>query len=197
MKAKRKLSKVFMIIGFVLVLAAAGLFAYNAWDENRAAQATLTMASALSAEIGDVTNAPPVNSPEHPMMSIEIDGQKYIGVIAIPVLDLSLPVIQDWSYDKLKIAPCRFVGTAFNDTMIIAAHNYTKHFGNIGLLSIGDEVIFTDVEANQFRYSVAEIETLQSSQVEEMVANDYDLTLFTCTYGGASRVTVRCTRSVL
>ena len=30
--------------------------------------------------------------------------------------------------------------------------------------------------------------------VEEMTAGEYDLTLFTCTYGGQSRVTVRCDR---
>jgi sortase A len=43
-----------------------------------------------------------------------------------------------------------------------------------------------------YTYSVAEIDTLMPTAVEEMTDGDYDLTLFTCTYGGKSRVTVRC-----
>ena len=58
----------------------------------------------------------------------------------------------------------------------------------------GDEVRFTDTEGNAFRYTVAELETLGKYDVEEMAAGDWDLTLFTCTYGGQSRVTVRCLR---
>jgi sortase A len=39
---------------------------------------------------------------------------------------------------------------------------------------------------------VAEVETLEPTAVEEMTNSGYALTLFTCTYGGQSRVTVRC-----
>ena len=42
--------------------------------------------------------------------------------------------------------------------------------------------------------SDAFLEILQPTAVEEMTSGDYDLTLFTCTYGGATRFTVRCLR---
>ena len=77
---------------------------------------------------------------------------------------------------------------------VIAAHNYKTHFGRLKELRPGDEVRFTDTEGNAFRYTVAELETLGKYDVEEMAAGDWDLTLFTCTYGGQSRVTVRCLR---
>ena len=54
------------------------------------------------------------------------------------------------------------------------------------------EVSFTDAVGNVFLYTVAELETLGKTDVEEMQAGDWDLTLFTCTYGGKNRVTVRC-----
>ena len=38
------------------------------------------------------------------------------------------------------------------------------------------------------------LEILQPTAVEEMTAGEFDLTLFTCTYGGKSRVTVRYDR---
>ena len=61
-------------------------------------------------------------------------------------------------------------------------------------LSLGAEILFTDVSGATTRYTVAELEILQPTAVEEMTSGDYDLTLFTCTYGGATRFTVRCLR---
>ena len=37
--------------------------------------------------------------------------------------------------------------------------------------------------------------TLPETAVEEMRAGEWDLTLFTCTYDGRARVTVRCIRT--
>ena len=48
------------------------------------------------------------------------------------------------------------------------------------------------MDGNVFSYKVGEIITLQPEAVEEMTESDWDLTLFTCTIGGATRVTVRC-----
>ena len=45
------------------------------------------------------------------------------------------------------------------------------------------------VEAGAFS---EELETLDADAVDYMSAGDWDLTLFTCTYGGQSRVTIRC-----
>jgi sortase A len=77
--------------------------------------------------------------------------------------------------------------------MIICAHNYDRHFGQIKNLKEGDKVTFTDVYGDRFDYEVSEVTILQPTDVEEMKdPSDWDLTLFTCTIGGATRVTVRC-----
>ena len=76
--------------------------------------------------------------------------------------------------------------------MVIAAHNYKRQFGKISHLKPGDTVTFTDVEDNVYRYEVQTTETLGAYDVEKMITGDWDLTLFTCTYGGQKRVTVRC-----
>ena len=57
---------------------------------------------------------------------------------------------------------------------------------------MGSEVIFTDMDGNRFIYAVSETEQLPGTAIEEMKSGDWDLTLFTCTIGGAARVTVRC-----
>ena len=55
-------------------------------------------------------------------------------------------------------------------------------------------MIFTDAAGNIFSYSVKETEVLAPTDIEGMVSGDWDLTMFTCTIGGKSRVTVRCER---
>ena len=133
-------------------------------------------------------------NPAMAMPEDQIDGQTYIGVLEIQALSLSLPVISAWSYPNLKIAPCRYAGSVYLDNMVIAAHNYQSHFGKLETLSQNDEVSFTDMDGNVFAYKVAEIEALSPYAIEEMTAGDWDLTLFTCTVGGQSRMAVRWER---
>ncbi len=69
---------------------------------------------------------------------------------------------------------------------------YVVSEGNLGKLSQGDEITFTDIDGKVFSYEVVSLETLSPYDVEDMTDGDWDLTLFTCTVGGQSRVTVRC-----
>ena len=45
-------------------------------------------------------------------------------------------------------------------------------------------------------YAVAKVETLDPKAVEAVQNSGYDLVLYTCTYGGASRVTAFCNRAL-
>ncbi len=188
-------------LGLLLLAAALLLTAYNLGDGWRAAWAAQQAASRLEALTPDAVVHPGeleipdyVLNPEMEMPVQEIDGVAYIGTLRISALDLELPVISQWSYPRLKKAPCRYQGSAYKDDFIIAAHNYQSHFGALKKLLPGDVVCFTDVVGNSFYYEVIELETLAPEDLEEMEAGHWDLTLFTCTVGGASRVTVRCER---
>ena len=191
--------------GLLLIAAALALAAYNVIDAQRAARSAAqalealsqtTAVSATDPEQASADDAPAyLADPEMPMPTVSFDGNDYIGRVDIPSLGLSLPVISEWSYPRLKIAPCRYTGSAYLDNLIIAAHNYSSHFGNLNRLNNGDTVTFTDVDGNQFTYAVSRIEDLPGTAIEEMQAGEWDLTLFTCTLGGRSRVTVRCERT--
>ncbi|MBS6846516.1 MAG: sortase, partial [Firmicutes bacterium] len=133
-----------------------------------------------------------VRNPDMEMPTVQIDGEAYIGVLEFPSLSVSLPVISDWSAAKLRTAPCRYTGSAYRDNLVIAGHNYRTHFGKLQNLSLGDTVLFFDADGNQFAYEVAGVEELDSTAIEEMVTGDWDLTLFTCTVGGTTRLAVRC-----
>jgi sortase A len=126
---------------------------------------------------------------EMPVVSYE--GNDYIGYLDIPALDLQLPVMSDWNYDKLNLSPCRYSGSFLNGDLIIMAHNYSQFFGKLKNLSPGDTVYFTDGDQETFPYVVTVVEQLDPDDLEALNAGDWDLSLFTCTVGGKKRVIVR------
>lgn len=200
---KRKES-VLIFTGLLLIAAALFITAFNLREEAAARTASVRAADRLEALIPAHTPQPaavsgavlPENVPETDMeMPVKtVDGVDYIGVIAVPSLSLELPVASEWSYERLKTSPCRYSGSVYSGDMVLCAHNYSSHFGQIKTLKPGDAVVFTDVDGNVYNYEVAELETLQPAAVDEMKSGEWDLTLFTCTIGGQTRVTVRCDR---
>lgn len=126
------------------------------------------------------------------MTEVEIDGYGYIGYLSIPKLELELPIMADWDYPRLRIAPCRYTGSVRGEDLVLMAHNYARHFGKLSKLVAGDSVVFTDMDGVVTSYEVVVTDLLDPYAVEEMTSGDFDLTLFTCTYGGQSRVTVYC-----
>ena len=126
---------------------------------------------------------------------VEIDGNEYVGEISIPAIGIDLPVMSEWSYPRLKIAPCRQFGSSRTDDLVIAAHNYESHFGKLTSLTAGDSVTFTDMDGIVNEYVVNKVEVLDPHSVEEVEHSGYALVLYTCTYGGKTRVTVFCDRA--
>lgn len=199
-----KWGKYFARIGLLCLLAALGLTAYNIWSDAQAGKITDSVLQQMKQAQDYAANSPVVTDPSeeeipdyilNPEMDMpvqEINGQDYIGTLEIESFGLSLPVISEWSYPRLRIAPCRYTGSAYLNNMVIAAHNYTSHFGQLKNLSQGDLITFTDVDGNVFYYQVSEIEILSPYSIQEMTSGEWDLTLFTCTIGGQTRVTVRC-----
>ena len=108
---------------------------------------------------------------------------------------IDLPVMSEWSYPRLKIAPCRQFGSSRTDDLVIAAHNYESHFGKLTSLTEGDSVTFTDMDGIVNEYVVNKVEVLDPHSVEEVEHSGYALVLYTCTYGGKTRVTVFCDRA--
>ena len=75
-------------------------------------------------------------------------------------------------------------------------HNYQSHFSPLKALKKGDEILFKNVMGKEIHFIVMETEVLEPVQIKEMTGSDFDLSLFTCTYGGSARYTIRCNRLV-
>lgn len=209
-KAMSRTRKVLVLLGCCCIAAAAALFLYNQWDTARAqreaAKLTADLAVLLqeaaenAAKTTEETAAEPTGEaaaeptgPEAGEGSLSVDGYDLCGMLRIDALDLELAVLSDWSYQNLKVSACRYDGTP-EGQLILLAHNYRKHFAGIGGLVAGDAVSFTAADGTEYDYVVTGTETWNSDQMREILAGDWDLTLFTCTYSGEARVVVRCAK---
>ena len=192
-----------VFLGVVCILSSVGFVVYNRWEDQNAEGIAKDLLEDVQSIMDEKQPEQPlpadtVNLPDDPekipteMATVKVDGYDCIGVLSVPVLDLELPVLTDWSYAKLKKAPCHYYGTYYEKDFVIAAHNYQSHFGKLSELQPKDLILFTDVSGTVYCYEVALLETLPGNATEEMIASGFDLSLYTCTPGGASRITVRC-----
>ena len=190
-------------VGAVLILSALLLHLYNRYEDANAGQEAESLLENVEAFIetkkvkapgasmqSDATPSPTSLDPEMPVVTL--DGYEYVGYVEIPALELKLPVMSDWNYNRLMLAPCRQFGSSRTDDLVIAAHNYESHFGHLKDLSAGDTVTFTDMEGIVNTYCVEKIETLNPNEVDAVQNSSYALVLYTCTKDGQTRVTVFC-----
>ena len=207
-KKKNRIGNILKGAGLILVTAAVLLLVYNLWDGHRARESEEAILAEYLQENKKASESPDAsdnedeqNRPDY-LLNPDMDMPEYtlkslgdvacIGILEIPALDLELPVISSWSYSSLRLAPCRYSGSAYKGDLVIAAHNYQSHFGGLRTLPEGSEVFFTDAVGNRFSYYVAVTEALTPWSVDDMTSGEWPLTLFTCTLDSQNRVTVRC-----
>lgn len=207
-KKKNRIGNILKGAGLILVTAAVLLLVYNLWDGHRARESEEAILAEYLQEDKKASESPDAsdkedkqNIPDY-LLNPDMDMPEYtlkslgdvacIGILEIPALDLELPVISSWSYSSLRLAPCRYSGSAYKGDLVIAAHNYQSHFGGLRTLPEGSEVFFTDAVGNRFSYYVAVTEALTPWSVDDMTSGEWPLTLFTCTLDSQNRVTVRC-----
>lgn len=178
-----------VLLGAICIISSVGFVAYNRWENKHAEEIAEDLLEDIQSIIEE--KQPEQFLPEE-MATVKVDGYECIGILSVPVLDLELPVLTDWSYAKLKKAPCHYYGTYYEKDFVIAAHNYKSHFGRLSELQAGDIVVFTDINNIEHYYEVVLLETLPKNATKEMITSGFDLSLYTCTLGGGSRVTVRC-----
>ncbi len=191
-----KRGKLCIGLGVCLLLGALGLWMYNQCEDNTAGTTAqnnlITIQQSISQSKTTTVSQQTPSDSENSEVTIAAGGNDYIGYLSIPSLELELPVLSSWSYDKLKLAPCQQFGAVSTKNLVIAGHNYTSHFGTLNQMVSGDALSFTDANGNLYRYIVDEVKIISSTDVDIVEQSGYDLVLYTCTVGGTNRVAVFC-----
>ena len=202
-KKKDRAGTIMIIIGMVLIAACIGLFVWNLLDAERARE---DMDERLNLVIGAIEerlknpgessdpgeSSTSVSADQKNMPVVKLDGYEYIGYLTVPSVELRIPVMNTCDDRSLRVAGGRYYGSLETDDLVIAAHNYKNGAGKLDRVKLGDEVIFTNMNGKEYHYKVGELEIVQPEQVHEMVESRWELSIYTCTYLGTERFTVRC-----
>lgn len=201
-----KFGSFLIAFGSLLICLCLALLYYNSRENLNAQSAVVEQLPAIHRAIEErqagkhETDTPYIQTGETDeevipeMTAVEINGYAYIGYLYFPTLELELPVMDQLDNTRLRRAPCWYSGSYYTDDLVIAAHNYRSSFGQLKNILQGDIVCFTDMDGNLHGYIVESIELLAPTDVEVMKHSEFDLSLYTCTYDGSQRLTVRCSK---
>ncbi len=183
----KKRGFIFIVFGCMLILSALSMYLFNAEEDKLAGESSRALYESFAQEVKYIY---PHEIEEEEKM--ELGGYPMFGSIKIESLGITLPVLDNWNYDMLKVSPCRYTGSLDGKDLIIMGHNYKSHFKPLEEISEGADVIFTDIGGNEYTFTVAALEMLDKTDVDKLDTKQYPLTLFTCNYSGQGRIVVRC-----
>ncbi len=182
---KNKIGKILIILGWIFVIISFLMVLYTYYEVNNA----YIIANEVLNKVDLMIDRQQFENIEE----VEILGEKYIGIIEVPSLNVRLPILKECNDENLKIAPCKYYSTKNNNApIIIAGHNYPKFFGNIKYLKKGDSISFSSLNGNEHRYIVDKIEMISSEDIDKMINTEYEFSIFSCNYSKDKRITVRC-----
>ena len=200
MNKQTKRGIVLIIAGVVMICIALGIFLLQQAEDQMAGQTADSLLRQLELNkpvIGageDTQNTQQdtqISITDKKMPPKEFLGYSLCGSLQIDSVGIHLPILADWNYDMLKIAPCRYQGSISDENLVIMGHNYKSHFTPLHSVAVGDAVTFENTLGKVFHYRVAEIVYLKRTEGEKL-PSEYPLTVFTCTPGGLERIVVRC-----
>lgn len=129
---------------------------------------------------------------------------EYIGIVNIPKLNITYPILSNTTDELMKVAPCKFHGSNPNEVgnLCIIAHNYRRKgvfFSDVPTLENGDIIEIQDLSQKTVQYEVYDVHTVSpddTSDTTQKTDGRREVTLITCTNDSKERVIVRCKEKV-
>lgn len=191
---KRK-SSILIVIGLLLIASALSLVIFNHYQDYSVDKQNKILLEVIEEKQIEDHTALYRQYPDVPMPVIEVEDLSYVGTIIAPSVDLNTPILASYDAKTMEVTPALYSGTAYKHDMLLLGHNYQSCFGKLAYLNIGDEIQFIDNHKNQFYYEVNNIFIAGEYEFDRIQSreDDWDLTMFTCTWSGKERVVIRCT----
>ena len=134
------------------------------------------------------------------------NGKKYetVGVVKIPKINITYPILSKTTDALMKVAPCKFHGPSPNEVgnLCIIAHNYRRKgvfFSDVENLVVGDIVEIQDLSQRVIQYEIYDIHTVMPDNVADTTQKTNgrkEVTLITCTDNSEQRIIVRCKEKI-
>lgn len=188
----RKISKLLLFLGGLLILSSLGLLLFTQMQANRAQTENAQLVETLHTILPPPTKGVMESYSDNSMPALEIDGTDYSALVDIPALGLTLPVADSWNKHKVTLHPCRFYGSVYDGSLIIGGADQPGQFAGFKQLSLDAEVTITDMTGAVFTYAITEIEWRTSADAEVLFDSDAHLTLFVRNAYGTDYILLRC-----
>lgn len=174
-KGKKIISNISIILGAILIIAAAGLLFYNIRgydvDVNKAI-------ASIEKHLPTIVETVPQEKGNNIMPSMEIDGESYIALIEMDAYNFKMPVRSVYDEKAIKEVPCRYDGSVYNDSLVIASVDEEGQMDFINNVNTGDKLTVIDMNGERFTYKVVKIDNSNTISKEVLCDGGYDLTLF-------------------
>ena len=224
--------KILLILSVFSIISLFSIYIYAEYDRNKEEEISEDILSFIANEEEDDTtissyeNAlvvritqeiePEVEIPKENKEQLQVatatstytapNGKKYetIGVVKIPKLNITYPILSQTTDALMKVAPCKFHGTSPNEVgnLCIIAHNYRRKgvfFSDVPDLENGDIVEIQDLSQRTIQYEVYDVHTVMPDNVSDTSQKTNgrkEVTLITCTDNSEQRVIVRCKEKI-
>ena len=192
----KKIFNIQFFLSIIAILVITSLFAYYKISLNHKEDFSnllinnYSITQLYSNNTNDISNRNP-----------QLEPNSIIGIIEIPVLNISYPIFNELTDELLKTSPCRFFGNfpypnSIDDNLCIAGHNYDndKFFSKIKDLNIDDKIYIYDTSDKQYIYSVIknyEVKSDDLSPVYHTITDTFELTLVTCNNFNGNRIIIK------
>lgn len=183
-----------LALGAVLILSALLFAGRNEQESEEAGRQSDELLAQIEAQIGGQPAAesqPGQQDTEEPADPMALaKGYEAIGILDLPDLGLRLPVLADYDEARLQAAPCRHLGSLEEGNLVIAGHNYRRHFAYLKKLAPGARITFTDMEGIVHPFVLDHTDTIAGTDVAAVTDSGFPLILYTCDYTGEGRITL-------
>ena len=130
--------------------------------------------------------------------TLKISGNiSIIGLIEIPKINVSYPIIENTNDNLLKISVCKFSGPLPNriGNLCIAGHNYKNNsmFSNLYKINIGDFIYITDLNNTKIKYTIYQKFIVEENNLDcTKNSNNVQITLITCyNFNNSKRLVIK------
>lgn len=229
LKRKKTMYKLYFILSIFMICFLFSYYIYAEYDRNKNEELSQEILAGITFAGQDETTAPEediivvfLDQDETEAVEIPIEdkhvyepdpepisstykasnGKKYerVGIVNIPSLKITYPILSKTTDALLKVSPCKFWGPEPNEVgnLCIVGHNYknNKFFSKIYKLEEGDIIEITDLTGRMIQYKVYDQYIVSPSDVactSQLTDGKKEVTLITCTNDNKNRRIIKAT----
>lgn len=190
---KLKIYKILLVILIILAIIVSFFVITKYINMNKVENDAKQIIENINIELQNNNNNEPIKE-----IKQEIHGNKVVGIIRIPKIELEYPIIETTSIETLKLSITKFWGNQINEigNVTLAGHNNLNGtmFGKTKKLEKGDIIELTDVQNVTLKYEIFDKYVIDPNDIKCILPveeNTREVTLITCTNGNKNRLIIK------